>query len=271
MGFEQRLSSSPGNALELAAQNGASHDIIGAVGGDGTVFEVINGLLAAERNRPDLAIVPFGTGNDAAHAFGIRHANDTLEALRDGSSRLMDLIRVECHSGGTPVTKYAALFASVGITSDLLRHTTPRLKRLCGRRSAYLVGLLFALRTYSSPKMRLDWEAQRLEGRFTFACASNGETFGGGIRVAPGARTDDGLLNLNLIEEVSPWEALKHLIRLRQGRHITHPKVSYRTSPGLEINAEHAIEVAADGDLIGWTPAHFTVAPKALRIITPRR
>jgi diacylglycerol kinase (ATP) len=270
LAYDQVLATRPGHPIELAHDMASGYDVVVAVGGDGTVYEVINGLMACPENRPALAILPFGTGNDSASAAGIHHPSDTFQALATGKMRSIDLIEIRCQTHGAPCVRYAMLFASVGITSDLLKHTTPRLKRLCGRRLAYIAGLLFALRTYAPGPMKVTCDGVTTQRRLIFACASNGETFGGGIRIAPGARLDDGKLNVNLIEAVGRLEALRHLQRLRQGRHTDHPKVCYKTALTLAVETDPPSEVAADGDLIGQTPAVFQVRPQAITLLTPQ-
>lgn len=267
--FEEAATTAPGDACRIARARAADYELVVAVGGDGTVFEVINGIIESGSSHTALSMVPFGTGNDVASAVGIQTVAEALEAVERGQSRPVDLIRINCRVNGATVVRHAMLFASVGITSELLTHTTPRLKRLCGQRLAYIVGLLFALRRYSTPIMKITCDGQTVEKRFVFACASNGETFGGGMRIAPGALLDDGKLNVNLIESIGPWEALRHLPKLLTGAHITHPKVSYKLASDLVIETEPPIEIAADGDLIGYAPARFQVRPHALTVLVP--
>jgi diacylglycerol kinase family enzyme len=88
------------------------------------------------------------------------------------------------------------------------------------------------------------------------------------MKIAPTARVDDGLLNANLIRAVGPWRAVLQLRRLCRGRHTHHPLVSYLTARCLEINAPVGLDVAADGDLVGQTPARVLIKPKALRVLS---
>ena len=267
--FEETISTSSRQALELAQQSAGTHDIIGAVGGDGTILQVVNGLMTSGGDRPALALVPLGTGNDTAHALGIEDESDALHAVIGRQVRPIDLIRVECQAKAGSLVSFAVSFASVGISTDVLRHTSPRMKRICGRRLAYMIGLLKALPELSAHSMEIGCDGEQVQEQCVLASASNGETFGGGIRVAPGALVDDGQLNLNRIRAVSRWEVLKQLRKLRHGRHVHHPSVCYRTSSFLEIRTEKPIEVAADGDIIGCTPARFEISPKALRVLVP--
>jgi diacylglycerol kinase (ATP) len=90
------------------------------------------------------------------------------------------------------------------------------------------------------------------------------------MKIAPGAKIDDGLLNVNLISAVGTWRALLQLARLCAGRHTNHPQVDYHVARSLEINAPDGLEVAADGELIGQTPAKVVVLAKALRVVVPQ-
>jgi diacylglycerol kinase (ATP) len=108
-----------------------------------------------------------------------------------------------------------------------------------------------------------------IEGEFLFVGASNTEIAGGGMRIAPGASVCDGLLNLNLIGAMSRWEALRQLRRLCRGDHTLHASARYLTAQTLRIETIEPIEIAADGDLIGHTPALISVKPSAVRVLAP--
>ncbi len=255
--------------MEIAHEAAHKYELVVAVGGDGTVLEVAGGILKSAATRTALGIVPFGTGNDFARNSGIHDEDRAHAALTQGQTRFVDVIEARCIVEGKPSVRHALLFAGVGIIGESLKRTTPLVKRLFGQRFAYPVGILRALWSYRSPLMRITSDGQLFEGPFLFAGASNSETAGGGMKIAPGARTDDGLLNVNLIGPLGRWETLKQLRRLRSGEHITHPNVRYLTATTLEVETESRLEVAADGDLIGFTPAQFRVLPKALEIRVP--
>jgi YegS/Rv2252/BmrU family lipid kinase len=255
--------------MQIAHESAHKYELVVAVGGDGTVLEVAGGILKSAAARTALGIVPFGTGNDFARNSGIHNEDHAHEALTQGQPRFVDVIEARCLVQGEPAVRHALLFAGVGIIGESLKQTTTRVKRLFGQRFAYPVGILRALWTYRAPFMRITCDGERFEGRYLFAGASNSETAGGGMKIAPGAKTDDGLLNVNLIGAVGRWEALKQLRRLCQGRHTTHPGVRYLTAVSLGVEPESPLEVAADGDLIGQTPAQFRVLPKALEIRVP--
>lgn len=254
-----------GEAIQLARDSCINYDLLVAVGGDGTVTEVSQGILTSPVSRASLGIVPFGTGNDVAQALGISNQVQALTSLTSGHSKTIDVLEVSCYVNGQSTIRHALLFAGVGIISDALRKTTPLIKRIFGQRKAYPAGLLRALAAYHPPRIHLSNDGNPLSGRFLFVGASNTPIAGGGMKIAPGAATDDGLMNLNLVEACGPFEALRLLHRLCRGRHTDHPKVLYRTAHCLSIDSP-ALEVAADGEIIGQTPVQVHVKPSALRV-----
>jgi diacylglycerol kinase (ATP) len=265
--FDEVITARAGEAMQTARDRAGEYEIIVAVGGDGTAFEVASGLLSAPNRRAALAVVPVGTGNDIARALGIRTLSDARMALTQGHLHPIDVIRIECQVDDQAAVRHALLFAGVGIAGQSLRLTTPTVKNVFGERLAYPAGLLRALWNYRAPLLRVKHDQQNDEDRFLFVCASNSEWAGGGMKLAPGARMDDGTLNINLIGALGWFEALKLLRRVCQGRHTGHPKVRYLTASELKVESDEALEVAADGELVGLTPARCVVRPKALKVV----
>lgn len=266
---DESFTTARGEAANLARQADGHYDLLVAVGGDGTISEVTDGMLSGKNNSAALAIVPFGTGNDYASALGVRTEADAISSLVSGRSRLIDVIEVHCKTRQKTIERRALLFAGVGIICEALRQTTGTVKRLFGQRLAYPVGLARALYSYRCPQMRIQCETQRYDERFLFVGASNTEIAGGGMRLAPGAQIDDGLLNVTLVSALSRWRAFKQLRRVCLGQHTTHPQVRYLAARSLQVDADEPLDVAVDGDLIGHTPARFEVRPKMLRVRVP--
>jgi YegS/Rv2252/BmrU family lipid kinase len=251
----------------LAQEAASDYDTLVAVGGDGTISEVADGILASSQKEVALGVVPFGTGNDIARGLGISNMDDCIRALSQAHPRFIDVIDVCCSVNGSIQVKHALLFAGVGIIGKLLKFTGGTQKRWFGPRLAYRVGLVRALWSYQPQPMRITCAGQTFDGSFLLACASNAETAGAGIPLAPGARLDDGLLNVNLIAALSRWKAMKQLRALSRGRHIGHPNVKYLTTTSVTVETDAPIDVAADGDLVGFTPARFEVRSKALQVL----
>ena len=175
--------------------------------------------------------------------------------------KALDVIRVRCHASKGPIIRYALLYAGVGIAIEVVKRTTPGVKRLFGQRLSYPAGALRAIWAYRAPLMRVTCDGKAREGRFLLVSASNAEISGGGMRLAPGARMDDGLLDVNMCEAVNRLAAVVLLGKICRGRHTSHPRLRYFPARTVAVDANPSIEAAADGELIGHTPAQFEVVP----------
>ena len=183
------LTASAGHATRLAKSNAPDFEIIAALGGDGTVNEVANGLMAVEPGeRPTLATLPVGTGNDVALTYGLAHFESAIDALAKGSTRTLDVIRVQLMRDGKSVTRHALLFVAAGFAAEVIRKTGPRVKRIFGRRFSYSVGLFRALASFRAPEFSVKWDGGERSGRMFQVCAGNTEFAAGGVRRTAGRR-----------------------------------------------------------------------------------
>lgn len=263
------FTAAPGDAVRFAQELARECDIVVAVGGDGTLFEVASGLLLNGATHAQLGVVPLGTGNDAARQFGLGDPAQARRALRGTRTISVDAIQIGCQAQGTTISRHALLFAGVGILSEVLNKTTPLVKRLFRRSLAYPMGALRALVKCHAPRMRVTCDGQTWTKEFLLVCASNTEFSGGGMRLAPDARMNDGLLDVNVCEAMGRVTAAALLWKVWRGHHRSHPKLRYFTAHTLAVEADPPITVAADGEVIGHTPARFEVVPQALKILVP--
>ena len=263
------LTESAGHATRLAKSNAPDFEIIAALGGDGTVNEVANGLMAVEPGeRPALATLPVGTGNDVALTYGLAHFESAIDALAKGSTRTLDVIRVQLMRDGKSVTRHALLFVAAGFAAEVIRKTGPRVKRIFGRRFSYSVGLFRALASFRAPEFSVKWDGGETSGRMFQVCAGNTEFAAGGVmRISPGARPDDGLLNISLVDALGRLQIVRRFPSILSGRYVEDERVDYFTSKRLEIDAVPPAELQADGDIIGTTPATIELLPGALKLV----
>lgn len=254
----------------VLARSAAEMDMVIAAGGDGTVRATATGLLEANAAAA-LGLLPLGTGNDLADQLGLHNEAASLAALLARQEQCLDVIEVEALAAAPDQPRqFALLFAAVGFAPALLACTGPRLKRWLGRSGCYTAGFFRALFRFHAPRLSVHADGQYREGRFFHVCAGNSERAGGGVmRLSPGARMDDGRLELCLIEALSRWEVLRNFPRLLRGTFPGHPRVSYRPGRELAIRSEHPVPLALDGDVVGTTPARFRVRPGALRVLVP--
>jgi diacylglycerol kinase (ATP) len=168
-----------------------------------------------------------------------------------------------------PTRRRAALvYAAAGAAVELLRRTTPRIKRWFGRRGAYRIGFLRALMQLRPSSMRIAVNDQTHTDEYLLAAAGNLESVGGGtMRLSPNAAADDGLFNVTLVKRQSYLSLLKHFTHLRRGTHPTLKGVSYFTAREMTIEGPRPVALQIDGDVWGWTPATFQARHRSLRVL----
>ncbi|MBI5689347.1 MAG: diacylglycerol kinase family lipid kinase [Verrucomicrobia bacterium] len=262
---------SSGHATDLArmAADSGSCDLIVAAGGDGTVREVASGILQSTAPGTALGMVPLGTGNDYAHLAGIADLPSAVTALRTGSVCPMDVIAATCRQAGQEVVTHALSFAAVGLAADVVRRTTPRIKRWFGPRLCYSVGFFRALAHYRPVNAKVTCEGRTYHDDFLLICAGNTSHAGGRMmHLSPGARPDDGRMNLSLIRATRRLEVALQFVRLLRGTHIRHRRASYFPGREMTVATAEPADVQLDGDLVGHTPARFQLLPGALPILS---
>ena len=271
----------PGGGIELGRELAAESDVLLAVGGDGTFCEVVGGFLTAGGGRVrGVAPVSFGTGNDVARHVGLFREEDLFRALeglgRTGEaegtgSRRMDVLEVRCWKDGREIVRHGFLFAAVGFASDILRYTTPTVKRWFGPQLSYSVGFFRALANWQPVGLRVRTEKGLCEESLVVALAANApHAGGGGMRIAPDADLTDGLLEVSLIRALGKAAIARQFIRLTQGTHIRHPRVDYFRSAWMEVESDVPQLVALDGDVVGETPMQVRVLHRAVPVLTAK-
>ena len=264
-----------GEATTLVRQAlNEGHSEIVAVGGDGTINEAINGFFDTDgAGTPDavFAFVTNGTGGDFRKTFGV--AQDyaaAIERLKNASVRPIDVGHISCVSrDGEPVSRYFVNVASFGLSGVIVdKVNRARIAKLFGGTFAYRLHSALSMLTYRERmvRIRLNGDYDEIASIATVAIA-NGQYFGGGMRVAPNARPDDGLFDVIIMGGGS----VSDLKTLRTGEHLKSPGV--RALRGSKLMAApvaetrgHAIYIEVDGESTGRLPATFEILPRALNL-----
>lgn len=257
----------PNQAEDIVAASSGS-DTFAAVGGDGTVGQVFSAMID-QCPHSTLAIIPAGTGNDIARNVGINSLEDSIAALRGKQKKSFDLIRVDYTLGEESLHRYAFLSAAVGFSAiPMIR---PWMKRLLGPTGAYYLATLLQIIAYHPPRMSIRVDGRDQDGCIWIVMVANAERVSGdSMCIAPGARIDDGVLNISIIPSMPKLKMVtKMLPRVATGDHVNEPGVSYLTGEKVEILSTPCAIIDLDGDIYGATPASFTVCPGALRVMTP--
>jgi diacylglycerol kinase (ATP) len=268
--FDAVLTGEPGHATRLARQ--ALDDgfrTIVAVGGDGTVNEVINGLVVKGSVDPEvtLGIIPWGTGADFARMLGI--SRDYVEACRHllrSEPRPVDLGEVTCVREGREVERYFINAAGLGFDGEVA-DLVNRFPKALGGTMTYLTCLLISLVTYRNKNVEFSFDGQHVRGRVNSVAVCNGCYFGGGMFIAPGAAFDDGLFSVVVLGNLNKLEVVMNVPRVYKGTHLTHSKVSHFAAKEVHVEARERMFLQAEGELIGEAPATFRIIPRALKVL----
>jgi len=268
--FDVEFTREPGHAEQLARQAAlAGVSTLLIVGGDGTLNEVVNGLIQNDRplGETTIGILPVGTGSDFARALGL--PRDVLAAaihlLRRAQPEALDIGRVDCVRGGQPATRYFANIAGLGFDGELADRVNRAGKS--GGTLVYQTMLLRGLATYQNKHARLSIDGALREGLMNSVVVANARYFGGGMFVAPNAQWADGLFDVIVLGDFGKLEVVANLPRLYRGTHLTHPKVTELRGREVRVEARERMFLQAEGELVGEAPATFTILPKALKVL----
>lgn len=249
------------DAVEIAQAltRGASDyvDIV-AMGGDGTLHEVLNGIDDPGRVR--LGIIPCGSGNDFAAAAGIpQTAEGALDVLLSGEAKYTDYM--EC-SGVRGINAIGT-----GIDVDILRRYN-RMKVLKGA-AAYLASLVMSVLTYKPPCFSELSGGESVPHNAFIACAGNGRRIGGGIPICPEAVIDDGMLDLVIIDNIRRAAIPRAFVKLLKGRILSLPETSFKRQDQVTIRSDGPMPIQIDGEIYETLPFDVHLVTNKLRIYRP--
>jgi len=251
----------PQHAEDLAhAAVAEGVDALIAAGGDGTLA---GALQAAATTDTPLGIVPLGTGNDNARMLGITSPVHAVRCIRAMQPRSVDVGRIDDDAGAR---RYFLSVAAIGYDSQvgerMRGQTWPR------GQTQYLLSAIAELRNLGTPDFTLTLDGQRLAGPTVMAAVGNGAYYGGGMKVCPNAKMDDGLLHLTWVHAISRSRLLGMTPDLYRGTHVKRHYVTQLT--GRQLRVEAAGQVAyAEGDRVADLPVTLRVLPGALRVLAP--
>jgi lipid kinase YegS len=249
-----------GDARRFAAEAGET-DLLIAAGGDGTLNEVVHGLMDLSAGaRPVLGVVPLGTANDFATGCGIpRDPNEALALCMAGQGVPIDIGKANEH--------WFLNAASGGFGAEVTATTPPELKRLLGPAAYAVMGTILAINLHHYHG-KLILPNREITGNAPVAIVGNGRQTGGGVQVAPRAHIDDGLLDLLLVRQI-PATALLAAARELQELSPEGQYISYWQTPWAEVYPEETIPVNLDGEPMQFSSVRYEAMPKAIRLIVP--
>jgi len=246
--------------------NGATRLV--AVGGDGTVNEVVNGLTPGA--NVELAVIPRGTGWDFVRTFEIpRDLDLAIDVALNGAVREIDLgVATYRTWGGEEARSTFANVASAGISGAIARRANESSKVLGGKASYYWATLSVFF-GWQTGQMRVAVDDEVRSGKMIDAMILNGRFLGGGMKMCPEAEPDDGLFDILLIGDVTKRDLAFVLPKTYKGKHLPHPRLELLRGSVVTVESDEPLPIELDGEQPGTTPARFEIVPRALRLRVP--
>lgn len=253
--FEHEFSRYIGHATEIARQSVKRFDVVVAVGGDGTVNEVLNGIFG--HNIP-LGILPVGRGNDFFKTISPSRLIDVI------IKPFIEIPKIEMVDVGRINDRYFMNVAGVGF--DALVATIAEPIRFLGP-IAYLGSALIGIMKNRGINLKLNIDGEKIDLNALLVAIANGKYFGGGMKIAPDASPWDGKFDVCLAENASNLEILKTLPRVYSGRHIYHPKIKMLKAEYIEISSNEKIPAEMDGEIFYTDKIVAEIVPRGIPLI----
>ena len=262
----------PVHAKDIAAEAAKDgYELVIAVGGEGTVHEVVNGLMQVPpERRPRLGIIPFGSGNDFAHAVGVESiSSKAIQQIFNGRPRRVDIGKLQDQDGNI---EYWTNTLGVGFdTTVVIRfHEMTRLRGF----TAYIVAVLKTLaKGVNSPRLKVDTDRESWEDDILMLVSCNGSREGGGFLISPEARPDDGVLNYAWIEHVSRLMILRILPEVMKGTHERFAQVRTGEFKHMRISSDTPLCIHTDGEVYAGLDSqvyeiNIEILPGAIELVT---
>ena len=261
------------HATELtvsAIDAGYRHIIV--IGGDGTLYEVVNGLYIQKRVAPEevtIAVIAVGTGNDWIRMYGIpRRYSEAIRAIKEGYTFLQDVAAVEYEESQYRQVRYMANVAGLGYDAAVIRRMQRnKMKRSLGP-GAYIWGMIRTFFGYKSTGVKIWVDDKLIYNDLLFSMAIGvGKYNGGGVQQLPDAVADDGLLDITMIKPLHWWHILFRIRKMYNGTIYSIGHVLYAQGRKIRIESTPETPLEIDGELLGGTPVEFNVCHREVRVI----
>jgi YegS/Rv2252/BmrU family lipid kinase len=269
--FDTRFTERPGHARTIAHEEAsAGRKLVIALGGDGTISEVADGLVAAG-GKAEFGIIPRGTGGDFRRTLDIENQlHEAAERVRKSVPRSIDVGRVTyLDHDGREATRHFVNVTSVGFSSVVAERANQASKRMGGRVS-FLSAVVRSLVTYDNAEVMVSVDgAEARHMTLLLAAIGNGRFFGGGMKICPEAILDDGHFDFVTVGDLGRIEVLAKIYRIYSGNHLSMKEVRQTRCRKLRVtpvDAKAEIPLEIDGETPGRLPASFEIVKGALRL-----
>jgi len=260
---------SPTHAVQLAGETAINQfDVVFAAGGDGTLNQVLNGLLSIEGPLPVLGVIPMGSGNDFATLMGVRpEASQLINLLNNSKSRPIDIGKISCvGKQGINVVRYFVNVCSMGMGPATVQRIE-RLPRWLGPDFRYFASVLNTFLTHPIEKFEVITKDWTWKGKARVVAIAKGKSFGNKIYIAPEAEPDDGFFNTLIATDMALPKFLLVLQRLKKRQKVKDPSILYATTQELHLSSPTTAFIEAEGEMAGYLPANIVILKKRIQFL----
>ncbi|MDR1582892.1 MAG: diacylglycerol kinase family lipid kinase [Prevotellaceae bacterium] len=265
------------HAIELTVKaiNDGYRKIV-AIGGDGTVNEIVNGIFIQKKVKTTdifLAVIPVGTGNDWVRMYGIpRHYSEAVKAIVECCTVRQDVGIISYHETMITHRRYMANVAGIGFDAVANRYFNKMKDEGRKGRGLYIIGVIKALLKYKSKRFTIKIDDELFFDGYMFnASIGIGPYNGGGMKPLPAAIFNDGLLDITIVKKINGLWVLRGFRKLYNGKIYTHPKVVAMQGKCIEVESFPPSSIEIDGEALGFSPFVFEVVPCSITVVVSKK
>lgn len=235
-----------------------------AVGGDGTINEVLNGMMQVPIEQPILGVIPTGTGNDFVKGIDAKwNLEAFVPALIEKKTRTIDIAKLVTNNKNY----YFLNIADIGFGGKVVQ-VLEKQRKFIGGKASYGLAILRTFLGFRKPTMSIQTEDFNYQGPTMMVSICNGSVFGNGLIINPNAVMNDGFLNITLLRKVSILNYIQNLGKLKRGELIIHPEVTYLTAKNIEIRViKGKAQTEMDGEYVESGNLTISVLEGALKLL----
>lgn len=257
-----RVTEYAGHATEIAKGYSSVEECrIYSVGGDGTVNEVVNGIVGTQSA---LGVIPLGSGNDFIRSITPTYdINSILQSTINGVEKYIDLAKAN--------DKYFINISSIGFDADVV-FNADKFKKVPGITGsmAYVISIIYTILKKKISKIKINIDDKEIELNALLVAIANGRFYGGGMLAAPEAKLDDGLFDICLISEVGRFKILRLFPKYIKGQHGQLKEVQFLRGKKVKIKSNEELRLNIDGEIFSCCTIAFEIIESGIRVIIPK-
>jgi len=258
-------------ALSAKAVETCQYQVILAAGGDGTLHQVVNGVIRDRENEsqlPVVGVIPLGSGNDFAKTAGAsKNPEDMIQLLKKWEARKVNLGRIRYTDfTGEIRERYFINVADIGMGPEVVKRISNGGRKFGGA-IAYYKGILDTFIRYKMMEVSATTDQWSWKGKLRSLAVANGKYYGHGLCIAPDAKPDDDVFHVFICGKVSVFDFIRYSETMKKGKHVRIPEICYRETKSISLASESDCLIEGDGEVLGRLPATVTLLDRTINFL----